>query len=256
MEKEEFLKAFGATAEPAAEEPDKSEPDEENPSPEGEADNTDEPDDTDNPEGSDEHDEPDEADEPQQKPDKQAHAFAEMRIQNKRQRELLENIGEVLGLDKGTPPDQLFEKLQDKVLKSQAEKQNVPEELYKRLHNLEKDNQTFVQEQMKRTALLGFQKVKDTFDLKNNEVQAFAEGLQKDGVDPFTSPIDLVREYKVRNFEKLVALAEERGAQAEAQRVAKAQQTSSSTGKKEGKKRQGGEKIDTLRELSNFLSTT
>lgn len=198
----------------------------------------------------------DDSDEPNQTQtdDKKAHAFAQMRIQNKQQADLLKNIGAVLGVQDTSNPEALTQALQDKVIAAQAKAQGVPEEFYRRLNNLEQNNQQFVQEQMKRTALLGFQKVKESFGLQNKDVEAFADDLYKDGIDPFTNPVDVVKEYKMRNFDKLLADAEARGAAAEAARASKANQHGSSPNNKQGKRNTGDEKINTMKELSNFLA--
>lgn len=192
----------------------------------------------------------------QQADSKRDHAFGQLRIQNKQQSKLLKDIGQILGIQDTSNPEALTKALQDKVIASQAKQQNVPEEVFRRLHNLEQDNQAYIQDRMKRTAFLGFQKIKDTFGLKNEEVTAFADELRQANLDPFTTPVDIVREYQVRNYDKLIAAAEERGAKQEAERAAKAKQHGSTPQGKEGKRRTGGEgKISTIKELNDFLSS-
>jgi hypothetical protein len=188
-------------------------------------------------------------------PDKASHAFAQLRVENKKNAELLKNIANVLGVQGTSNPEDLYKALNDKVIASQAKAQNIPEDVLRRVNQLEEYYKTTSQEDIKRSALLGFQKVKDTFGLSNKDLEQFAVSMQRDGLSPLEQPLDLVREYKTRNFDNLIKAAEERGAAAEATRAKKAQEHGSTPGNKQGQRKNigDGEKINTVQALNEFF---
>jgi len=185
---------------------------------------------------------------------KRAAAFAQLRTDNKKSATLLKSVADLLGIDGALTSEAMEQALQAKVLAAQSKKQGVPPELLKEVKDLRADQEFAKQEALKRTTLLGFQKVKDTFGLDNNAVQQFAAELENSGINPFETPTNLINEYKVRHYEDLIAAAEERGAQKEAERSNKANNHGSNPGNKTGKSNVGAEKVNTQKELEALLS--
>ena len=140
---------------------------------------------------------------PKPQDDKAAHAFAQMRIQNNRLLTLLSKIAKATGIEY-TDNNDLLAKLDDDSITKIAAKQNVPVELLKRMEQLEQRDLIAQQEKIQQAAFLGFQKVKDTYDLTEDELRAFALELDAAGKNPFEQPIDLVTEYKLTHFDDIV----------------------------------------------------
>lgn len=177
--------------------------------------------------------------------ERQAAAFAQMRVQNRQMQQTLQGIAQLVGIDP-TNLDQVHSTVQQKLLEAQAQKQNVPPELLGRLQMLEKQNN-------EREAYLGFQKVKDSFNLSDEALQQFADDLAANGINPFETKVDLVNEYVVRNYQTLLESARQRGIQEEAERAAKAASKSTQPGAKSGKDKGIPDKINTISDLDKFL---
>lgn len=180
-------------------------------------------------------------------------AFAQMRVQNKQMQDMLKGIGELLGVQDTSNPELLTNALNQKILAAQAQKQGISPELLQEIQNLKNQNLVNQQENIRRTAYLGFQQLKDNFQLDDKGLQAFADELVADGVNPFEQPVNLLSEYRVRKFDQLMAAAEERGAQAERERSANASKHGSTPNNKQGKGDTDTEKITTVSGLNKFF---
>lgn len=186
---------------------------------------------------------------------KAAAAFAQMRLQNKKYESLFKGLAGVLGAEATDDPDKLMDALNEKLIEAQAKQQNLPPEVLQRLQKLEQENQMYTADQLKQTAYLGFQKVKDQFGLDDKALSQFADTLVADGVNPFEQPVDLITEYKVRNFETLMQQAIEKGVQQEMERAAKANAHSTNPGSGTGARgEQQDGKITTAAGLEKFFS--
>lgn len=183
-----------------------------------------------------------------------AQTFAQMRIQNKQLNDLVKGIAGVLGVQDTSKPEALTQALQQKVLEAQSKQQGVPPEVLQRLQTLEQQNQYFTQEEFRRQAYLGFQRIKDEFSLDDKGLNAFADQLLADGVNPFEQPVDLMSAYISRNYKRLLTEAEEKGAQKEAERSTKAGKHSSSPGSKTGQQQEEPTKITTISDLNAWMA--
>ena len=149
-------------------------------------------------------------------------AFAQMRVENKKLNTMLKSVAEVLGVSNLEDPDKLQQVLQEKITKALADKQGVPPELLTRLQQLEERDKAYTQDQTRQAAYLGFQKVKTQFELDDVALNAFADQLISEGINPFEQEVNLVGAYVERNIKKLLQDAEAKGIQKEAERAANA----------------------------------
>lgn len=181
-------------------------------------------------------------------------AFAAMRVENTRFKNTMKDIAGILGIQMTDDSNALMAAIQEKVLQAQAKQQNIPIELLQKVQHLEQENEAAKAERLQIAAYRGFQSVKDKFSLDDKALQDFAQQLYKDGINPFVQEIDLVREYRDRNFDKLIADARAVGAREEAERAAKAANHSTVPGTNNGQN--GGEagKINTIGSLTDWLN--
>ena len=147
-------------------------------------------------------------------------AFAQMRTENSALRKMVGDIAGVLGIDPNTPQDQMQHAVQDAIIKAQAKKQGMDPVVLQKIAQLEQYKEANERQSLSNKALMGFQAVKNQFNLSDKDVDAFADQLMRDGVNPFTRNVDLVSEYKLRNFDALIEAATQKGAAQEAQRQA------------------------------------
>ena len=145
-------------------------------------------------------------------------AFAQMRSENTALKRLVSDIAGVLGVDPNTPQVQMQAAVQDAIIKAQAKQQNVDPAVLQKISQLEQYKEQQERQSLSNRALMGFQTVKNQFNLSDTDLDGFAEQLMQAGVNPFTKEVDLVAEYKLRNFDALIAAEEERGIAKEASR--------------------------------------
>lgn len=184
----------------------------------------------------------------------QAQAFAQMRIANKQQQQLLNKIAEVVGVKDTKDSNAVMEALQSLVLKAQSEKQGIPQEFLERLHTLESRDQEYQRQQAYLAAGRGFQTIKDKFNVTDDGLEAFAKELIQDGLNPYEQPLNLVQEYQNRHFDELIEQAVQRGINQEAQRSAKAGTHGSTPNQSKGGTDDTSEKkINTVADLNKWL---
>ena len=186
-------------------------------------------------------------------PDKAQQAFAAMRVQNKQYETLLKSMAEVLGVQE-TDPVKMTDALKEKIIDAQAKAQNIDPKLLGRLQQLEEKNQYHEREETQRLAYLGFQRVKENFGLDDASLQQFATQLATDGINPFAERLDLVNAYISRNYPKLMADAEARGVQKEAERAANATGHSTVPGTSTGGTPEPASKIDSIAALNTWAN--
>lgn len=185
---------------------------------------------------------------------KSAQAFAAMRVELANKNKLLEGVATVLGLDPKQKDS--MDQLQTKLNEALAKKQGLPVETLERLNKLEELEQQRNIEAIRNNAFQGFQKVKTQFGLSDADLQEFANGLVAEGKNPFIMPLDLVTEYKLKNFDKLLEQAKNQGAQDEINRAAKANNSASTPNNKQGGTAQNEEpdKITTVKQLNDWFN--
>ena len=182
-------------------------------------------------------------------------AFAQMRVENSNLRKLLGNVANVLGIDPNTPQEQMLQAIQKRVTAAQAKQQNIDPALLERLNVLEDYKANSERQALANKAIIGFQAVKNQFNLSDAELNDFADQLIEAKVNPYTSDIDLVAEYKLRNFDKLIEAAVARGVEQEARRSKNVSNHSTTPGNTTG----GGtnnntEKINSIAEFDKWLA--
>lgn len=185
---------------------------------------------------------------------KSAQAFAAMRVELANKNKLLEGVATVLGLDPKQKDS--IDQLQTKLNEALAKKQGLPVETLERLNKLEELEQQRNIEAIRNNAFQGFQKVKTQFNLSDEALQEFANELVAEGKNPFIVPLDLVTEYKLKNFDKLLEQAKNQGAQDEINRAAKANNNATTPGNKSGGAAQNEEpdKITTVKQLNEWFN--
>lgn len=187
--------------------------------------------------------------------EKQSKAFAQMRVQLGQQSKLINGIAQLLGIPANTPPQELYNGLQQRLIEAQAKQQNVPPQLLSRLNYLEDMTQNYARQNLEQQAYKGFADVKAQFKLTDEQVNAFADELTAQGINPFIAPVDLVTQYKLKHFDELIKNAREEGIQSEVSRAAKATQNSTTPDGKTGGKVEEPSKVNSLRELDSWLNS-
>ena len=183
---------------------------------------------------------------------KQNAAFAQLRTQNRQLQETVGKFAQLLGVQ-DSAPEKLVDALNNKLIEFQAKEQNIPAEV---LRELEEARQIKVQQQQdvqKQHALLGFQKVKDTYQLDDAALTQFAQQLAEAGKNPFTDPMDLLQEYRMLNFDRLLADARKQAQSEEAARQKKVDQHATTPSPVTGAQPPAEMNINSVADLDRFL---
>ena len=135
--------------------------------------------------------------------DKAQYAFAQMRTQNAALTNMLGKIASANGIEFANHAD-LMSKLNDDTINKMAQKQGVPVELLQRIETLQADSDAFKQRQLQETATAGFKQLIDDYSLDQTALMNFAKELDDDGINPFTSKVDVLSEYKTRHMDDIV----------------------------------------------------
>jgi hypothetical protein len=161
-------------------------------------------------------------------------AFAELRVKTQKYEKILKSLGNLLGAQDVNDPDAILNLVQEKVLQAQAKQQNIPVELLQKLDLLEAESQARQKDALMQQALIGFQNVKNQFGLDDKGLDAFADELAQNGINPFAQQIDLVKVYRDFHFEDIIAKEVQKAVEAERQRALKAATESTTPGSTTG----------------------
>ena len=189
------------------------------------------------------------------KVNKASSAFAQMRVENKHLQETIKGIAASLGLNtKGVDTNTIVKDMQNALIKAQAQQNKIPEELLQRLHTLEQAEQASKKDKLEQDTLLGLQALKTQFGATGAELKQFVSTLIEEDLSPFEQPVDVVSEYKLRNFDKIVEQAVQKALLEERQRVAKADSHSSQPGTEKGATKGDPVKVNTISALEEFFA--
>lgn len=188
---------------------------------------------------------------------KQNKAFAELRMQNKAQAEFIMRLARSAGLN---PKDvkEAQEFLSEGATRVEAKKRNIDPETLRQLEEERTELEEYRNQANRQAAMLGFQKVKNEYNLTNEDLNNFAEQLAAKNINPFSGDrVDLLKEYRMLNFDKLLAQAKEAGRQEEIARSLKAKQNSTTPLKTTGNDTPLGETpaVNTVKDLDNLLNS-
>lgn len=181
-------------------------------------------------------------------------AFAQMRVQNTTYKNLLSKIAQATGIE-FTNEEDLISKLNDDAIDKLAKLQNVSPELLRRMEMLEQNSAAYEQEKLQSAALIGFQKLKDTYKLSDEELQSFAVELDQAGKNPFEKAFDIEAEYKLLHFNDITQRMVDEAVKKALATSGVADNHSTTPNSSKGKGESGGEKITTLQGLNNFLDS-
>ena len=188
---------------------------------------------------------------------KQNKAFAELRMQNKAQAEFIMRLARSAGLN---PKDvkEAQEFLSEGATRVEAKKRNIDPETLRQLEEERTELEEYRNQANRQAAMLGFQKVKNEYNLTNEDLNNFTEQLAAKNINPFSGDrVDLLKEYRMLNFDKLLAQAKEAGRQEEIARSLKAKQNSTTPLKTTGNDTPLGETpaVNTVKDLDNLLNS-
>jgi hypothetical protein len=162
-------------------------------------------------------------------------------------------IAKAVGIEYKDDND-LFTKLNDYSIQNLAKQQNVPAELLQRMELLEHNNQLYEQEQRKQQVLVGFQTLKNTYNLSDDQLASFVYELNDAGKNPLLVNINLDEAYKTMHFDEILASRVQKEVQAALAKSSVADTHSTTPNNKSGRGNEGSTaKINTISALDDML---
>lgn len=187
---------------------------------------------------------------------KQNKAFAEMRIKNKDYEQFLMQMALAANLNVKNAQEAknvLSEKMQQIV----AKQKNMDPQVLKELEESRRRISEMESARLKEHTLTDFARLKTLHGLSDSDLGKFADLLISKNKNPFEQEMDLVNEYRLLNFDKLIEQAREEGRQEEIARSTKAQTSSTNPGNQRAATENTGEPktIKNTDELSAFFKS-
>ena len=186
---------------------------------------------------------------------KQAFAFAQLRQEANQKKQLLTGLQKILNIPEDTPMEDVMTKVQEAIVKAESKQTGVPAEIITKLNNLEQRDKEYRAHQLQESAYLGFNKVQKEYGLDQAKIKEFAVELLKDNMNPFEQEVDVFKEYKLRHFDDIVKAEVAKAVQAEQERAAKAGTQSTQPNSTQGQTKGEQGKINSIKELDNWLDT-
>lgn len=247
----EFENLFGGSEEPEEEAPETEEETTENENPEETAEeHTDEQ----TEEAPDEEEKAEESAPKDTQQSRQNHAFAEQRVQIKKQNDFIRKVGKLVGFDYSTNTDEILEKVNEALLEKESKEQNIPVDILKRLERAESLIQENDQIKLEKHVTEAFTDLIEEHNLSKEEVDEFTNYLIDNGKNPMVDAnVDLQAEYLKLHYKDMVKAAVDEALAKEGERKKKVdEQASSSVGTSPGDKDEA--KISSVKELDDLFA--
>jgi len=186
---------------------------------------------------------------------RQNHAFAEQRLQIKKQNDFIRNIGKLIGFDEKASLEEIQEKVKDVLLEKEAKENNIPVDLMKRLERAESVIQENDQIKLEKKITEAFTDLIDEHNLSKEDVDGFTQYLIDNGKNPMLDPnVDLQAEYLKLHYKDMVKAAVDAALEKESSRKKKVdEQASSGVGSSPSDKEEA--KITSVKDLDEVFGS-
>jgi len=182
-------------------------------------------------------------------------AFAQQRIENKQLKETVNRLAKTLGIEDVSDLNKTVQAINQQVLEYEAKKANIPLPVLQSLEDTKALQLQQEQELYKQSAHAGFSKVQNQYKLTDIQVREFAEQVLDSGKNPFAEPVDLVKEYQMLNFDRLLAQAKDEAAQAVVTRQKHAAAHSSTPATSTGAAPTAAASVTSISDLNSMLDS-
>ena len=186
----------------------------------------------------------------------QNHAFAQLRTQVKQQSDLIKQLGEAIGLEKGTDVNTIADKVKEVLLLKQSKDTNIPVEFLKQFDEMKtiiNENKTLKLQQDLTNSLNA---LSDKYALSEEQLLAFTDELIKQGKNPFDGvEVDLESEYLKLHHSEIVQKAVDDALKADKDRRKKADNHAANTPPGKGGDDDTVEEITTVSDLDKYFDS-
>ena len=186
----------------------------------------------------------------------QNHAFAQLRTQVKQQSDLIKQLGEAIGLEKGTDVNTIADKVKEVLLLKQSKDTNIPVEFLKQFDEMKtiiNENKTLKLQQDLTNSLNA---LSEKYALSEEQLLAFTDELIKQGKNPFDGvDVDLESEYLKLHHSEIVQKAVDDALKADKDRRKKADNHAANTPPGKGGDDDTVDEITTVSDLDKYFDS-
>lgn len=193
---------------------------------------------------------------PATKQSKQNYAFAEQRLQIKKNEQFMRSLGKLIGFDDNASLEDIQDKIKEALLEKEAKENNISLELAKRLDRAEELIQENDRIKLEKKLHEDFSELIDRHNLDEEAVNSFTSYLIENGKNPMIDRnVDIEAEYLKLHYEDMVqAAVADALAKEEARRKKVEDKAASGVTKAAGDK--GEQKITSVKELDDLFANT
>jgi hypothetical protein len=135
---------------------------------------------------------------------KRNQAFQTLRQQVEENKKYADFINR-LAQDSGVSPEEILNRYQERQLEAEAEQQNVPVDVLKRLNTLEQENSTTKEQLRAERMETQIESVKAKYGADDNAIRAAFEEMLDSGIDPrVTDNVNFEKFYRAANLESII----------------------------------------------------
>lgn len=188
------------------------------------------------------------------KQSKQNYAFAEQRLQIKKNEQFVRNLGKLIGFDEKASVEEIQNKIKDVLIEKTAKENNISVDLAKRLDLAEEALQENHRIKLEKKVQEDFSELIDKHNLDEAAVNEFTTYLIDNGKNPMLDQnVDLEAEYLKLHFNDMIQAAVTEALSKEAERQKKVEEKSPS-GVSKSPTDKGEQKISSVKELDDLFA--
>lgn len=183
--------------------------------------------------------------------------FARLRTENKKQANLLKNLGKSLGMDPKATPDEIAEKVQEILLQKEAKDKNVPVDLLQRMQELETIAAENSRIKLESETEKAFTNLAEKYNLDSDALTEFAVYLGENGKNPLDGvEVDIESEYIKLHHDDIVQAAVAAALEKESKRQKKVEEHAGTKPPGNSTEQSGGtDKIETVADLDKYFAS-
>lgn len=190
------------------------------------------------------------------KQSKANHAFAEQRLQIKKNEQFIRSLGKLIGFDESATIDDIQNKIKDVLIEKEAKDNNISIELAKRLDKAEELIQENDRIKLEKKVQEDFSDLIDKYNLDEESLNSFTTHLMDSGKNPLLDrTVDIEAEYLKLHYEDLVQAAVKEALAKEATRKKKVEEKAAS-GAPKGASDKEDKAITSVKELDDLFNST
>ena len=188
------------------------------------------------------------------KQSKQNYAFAEQRLQIKKNEQFVRNLGKIIGFDDKATVDEIQDRIKEVLIEKTAKENNISVDLAKRLDLAEEALQENHRIKLEKKVQEDFSELIDKHNLDEAAVNEFTTYLIENGKNPMVDQnIDLEAEYLKLHFNDMIQAAVTEALSKEAERQKKVEEKAPSSVSKSPTDK-GEQKISSVKELDDLFA--